>query len=154
MWWCHSILSFLVLLSNRICTYRISFVVASSADNFCTWWCHRASFVGIVYGLASVSTSNLAVPMLAHSLANLIAASLWRLNGIDNTKDTWSSCLRIFVILRKWLTNGRIIEVYHRNSLCIKKWYCIVMYWECSRYKGTKSAVVFWGLLLLTFERI
>ena len=44
--------------------------------------------MGIVYGLASTSTSNLAVPMLAHSLANLIAASLWRLNGIDNMKDT------------------------------------------------------------------
>lgn len=84
------ILFFISHVALKSHLYRIKSVITSSADNnpICTWWCHRASFVGIVYGLASTSTSNLAVPMLAHSLANLIAASLWRLNGIDNMKDT------------------------------------------------------------------
>jgi membrane protease YdiL (CAAX protease family) len=39
----------------------------------------RASFVGVVYGLAAVYTTDLAVPVIAHSLANLVAAYLWRI---------------------------------------------------------------------------
>lgn len=37
-----------------------------------------ASFVGIVYGFAAVSSSSLIVPIAAHSLNNLIGGLLWR----------------------------------------------------------------------------
>ncbi len=50
----------------------------------------RASFVGVLYGAAALSTTNVAVPMIAHSIANLIAAVQWKL---ENKKEieTWQS---------------------------------------------------------------
>lgn len=50
----------------------------------------RASFVGVLYGTAALSTTNVAVPMIAHSIANLIAAVQWKL---ENKKEieTWQS---------------------------------------------------------------
>lgn len=47
----------------------------------------RASFVGVVYGLAAISTTDLAVPMIAHSVANLVAAYVWRIEEDDNLKS-------------------------------------------------------------------
>ncbi|CAK9870731.1 unnamed protein product [Sphagnum jensenii] len=43
-----------------------------------------ASFVGVLYGAAALSTTNVAVPMIAHSIANLIAAVQWKL---ENKKE-------------------------------------------------------------------
>ncbi|EPS58269.1 hypothetical protein M569_16545, partial [Genlisea aurea] len=42
--------------------------------SFATW----ASFVGMIYGCATVSSSSLIVPMACHSLNNLLSAILWR----------------------------------------------------------------------------
>jgi len=50
---------------------------------FAAW----ASFVGVVYGLAAISTTNLAVPMIAHSVANLVAAYVWRIEEDGKTKS-------------------------------------------------------------------
>lgn len=47
----------------------------------------RASFVGVVYGLAAVYTTNLAVPMVAHSVANLVAAYAWRIEEDNSMKS-------------------------------------------------------------------
>ena len=47
----------------------------------------RASFVGLVYGLAAVYTTDLAVPMVAHSVANLVAAYVWRIEE-DNRMNS------------------------------------------------------------------
>lgn len=43
---------------------------------FAAW----ASFVGILYGLACVSTQTMLVPMAAHSVNNLVGALLWKSN--------------------------------------------------------------------------
>eukprot|EP00850_Spirogloea_muscicola_P009621 SM000054S18107 [mRNA] locus=s54:569400:571241:+ [translate_table: standard] len=40
-----------------------------------------ASFIGFLYGAAALATSDLIVPMVAHTLANLAAAALWRLQS-------------------------------------------------------------------------
>eukprot|EP00850_Spirogloea_muscicola_P001428 SM000005S17225 [mRNA] locus=s5:971739:973579:+ [translate_table: standard] len=40
-----------------------------------------ASFIGFLYGAAALATSDLTVPMVAHTLANLAAAALWRLQS-------------------------------------------------------------------------
>ncbi|KAG0583435.1 hypothetical protein KC19_3G135400 [Ceratodon purpureus] len=50
---------------------------------FAAW----ASFVGLVYGLAAVYTTDLAVPMVAHSVANLVAAYVWRIEE-DNRMNS------------------------------------------------------------------
>uniref|UniRef100_A9TU87 CAAX prenyl protease 2/Lysostaphin resistance protein A-like domain-containing protein n=1 Tax=Physcomitrium patens TaxID=3218 RepID=A9TU87_PHYPA len=49
---------------------------------FAAW----ASFVGCVYGLAAIITNDLAVPMVAHSVANLVAAYVWRIESNNDTK--------------------------------------------------------------------
>eukprot|EP00850_Spirogloea_muscicola_P007879 SM000041S15438 [mRNA] locus=s41:171244:174577:+ [translate_table: standard] len=40
-----------------------------------------ASFIGFLYGAAGLATSDVTVPMVAHTLANLAAAVLWRLQS-------------------------------------------------------------------------
>eukprot|EP01018_Ginkgo_biloba_P024612 Gb_34786 [translate_table: standard] len=41
---------------------------------FAVW----ASFVGIVYGFAAISSASLIVPMASHSLNNIVGGLLWR----------------------------------------------------------------------------
>ncbi|EFJ06466.1 hypothetical protein SELMODRAFT_448796 [Selaginella moellendorffii] len=53
---------------------------------FATW----ASFVGLLYGFAAVWTSDLCVPMLAHSSANLVAALYWKDGIASPIKSTAS----------------------------------------------------------------
>lgn len=43
--------------------------------------------MGVVYGLAAVYTTNLAVPMVAHSVANLVAAYAWRIEEDNSMKS-------------------------------------------------------------------
>ncbi|XP_031127771.1 uncharacterized protein LOC116029867 [Ipomoea triloba] len=42
--------------------------------SFAIW----ATFVGLAYGYATISTSSIIVPMAAHALNNLIGGILWR----------------------------------------------------------------------------
>lgn len=42
--------------------------------------------MGCVYGLAAIITNDLAVPMVAHSVANLVAAYVWRIESNNDTK--------------------------------------------------------------------
>lgn len=38
----------------------------------------RATFVGIVYGYATISSSTVVVPMAAHAVNNLVGGIIWR----------------------------------------------------------------------------
>jgi hypothetical protein len=55
--------------------FGILHVTGNRNAAFAAW----ASFVGIVYGFVAISTADLAVPMVAHSVANLVAAYAWRI---------------------------------------------------------------------------
>ena len=39
---------------------------------------YRASFVGFVYGYATIATSSLVVPMISHAMNNLVGGILWQ----------------------------------------------------------------------------
>jgi membrane protease YdiL (CAAX protease family) len=38
----------------------------------------RATFVGLAYGLATIASSSIIVPMASHSINNIIGGLLWR----------------------------------------------------------------------------
>ncbi|VFQ87666.1 unnamed protein product [Cuscuta campestris] len=42
--------------------------------SFATW----ATFVGLVYGYATIATSSIVVPMAAHALNNLVGSIIWK----------------------------------------------------------------------------
>lgn len=64
----------------------------------------RASFVGVLYGAAALTTTNVAVPMIAHSIANLIAAVQWKL---ENKKE-----------IEIWQSSRAHWNAFHCNFSC------------------------------------
>jgi uncharacterized protein len=49
----------------------------------------RATFVGFAYGMGTIASSSVIVPMVAHSLNNIIGGFLWRFtsNSQKSQKD-------------------------------------------------------------------
>lgn len=44
--------------------------------------------MGILYGFVAIYTADLAVPMVAHSVANLVAAYAWRIQEDNDLKKS------------------------------------------------------------------
>jgi hypothetical protein len=58
-----------------------AFFYLISKNNF------RATFVGFAYGIATVASSSLLIPMAFHSLNNLIGGLFWYLNSNSISKE-------------------------------------------------------------------
>lgn len=52
-----------------------------TSDYFCV---ARATFVGVAYGIATIASSSIIVPMASHSINNIIGGLLWRFT--DNSQ--------------------------------------------------------------------
>ncbi|KAI3423054.1 uncharacterized protein J3R85_011346 [Psidium guajava] len=80
--------------------------------------CFRASFVGLMYVSATTITSTIVVPVLSHSLNNLVGGMIWQYSKPGSNPRQFLCVLQVNCanIYRRWPEDASRISHSHVDS--------------------------------------